>query len=87
MKRTEETKKELTIGPIAVLVVVLVVSLFLMAGCASNPDAKSLIETLEFGPEECGEFQLTGDVNLGTSPLPGFSTKVHMNLDKRKECE
>lgn len=69
--------------------VALVLVLLFLSGCSSTPqdqDAKSLLETLEFGPEECGQFQLTGDVEVGSNPLPWFATKMHMNLDKQKPC-
>lgn len=89
---TEEIPKNEQDIPKTVLMalIVLLVAILFLSGCASNPtdkDAKSLIETLEFGEDECGEFQLTGEVDVGTSPLPFFKTKLHMNLDKRKQCD
>lgn len=65
--------------------VILVIVLSILAGCSSNPDAPSLLDRLEFGEDECGSFELTGDVNVG-SPIPGLSTKLHVNLDKQKAC-
>ena len=60
-----------------VLVMVLV-----LAGCASGPDAKGLLETLEFDENECGCFRGTATVS------PGFlsGTTVTANLLKRKAC-
>lgn len=61
-----------------------------LSGCASNgvpeEDAKSLLETLEFGDDECGQFQVTGNMQAGTTVIPWVSTDVYVNLDKRKPC-
>lgn len=63
----------------------LIAALFL-AGCSSTgQSAKSLVETLEWGDGECGEFVLTGNVNVGP-PVPGFGTDMHMTLEKSKPC-
>ena len=58
-----------------------------LTGCRSSDptsQAKSLLETLEFGPDEYGEFQLTGQVDL--NPLPLISTNVSINLRKIKDA-
>lgn len=61
-----------------------------LSGCQSKgvpeEDAKSLLETLEFGPDECGQFQVTGNMQAGTTVIPWVSTDVYVNLDKRKPC-
>lgn len=60
-----------------------------LAGCASAPsenDAKTLLQTLEWEEGECGSFVVSGDVDVGTSPLPWFKSKIHMNLNKEKPC-
>jgi hypothetical protein len=54
---------------------------FLM-GCASNPDAKSVLETLEFGEDEIGCFRFTGMVDVGGNPFT--SSNVNISLVKQK---
>ena len=54
---------------------ILLIIVALLAGCASNPDAKSVIETLEFGEDERGCFRFTGTVAVG-----GAFTASNVNL-------
>ena len=61
----------------------LAVLLLLTTGCASNPDAKSLIETLEFGPDETGCFRVSGNIDVGGNPFA--STTINVILVKRKQ--
>lgn len=73
-----------------VFFLVVIVAFMFLAGCTSAPtdkETKSLLETLEWGEGECGQFQLSGDVEAGTNPIPIFRSKLHLNLDKRKPCE
>ena len=55
----------------------------LLSGCANNPDAKSLLETLEFGDDETGCFRVTGTVDVGASMFA--SSSVAVSLVKKKK--
>ena len=72
---------------VAIILMTLMVSgcfgLFTEPG-TSEDDAKSLLETLEFDPDECGQFQVTGNVQAGTG-IWG-SGDMYVNLDKRRPC-
>lgn len=68
-----------------------VLALILTTGCmggggVKEEDAKSLLETLEFDTDECGQFQVTGNMQAGTTIIPWVSSDVYVNLDKRKPC-
>lgn len=57
----------------------------LLTGCVSADDqAKSLLQTLEFGPDEYGHFKIVGDIDL--NPFPFFATTVHIELEKIKDA-
>ena len=60
----------------------LLLAIVALAGCANNPDKKGLMETLEFGEDECGCFR--GNVNIAPSVFTG--TNVNAVLHKRKAC-
>jgi hypothetical protein len=61
---------------------VIITTLIFLAGCASNPDAKTLIETLEFGEDEIGCFSINGTVAVGGNPFA--SSNVVVSLVKQK---
>ena len=57
----------------------------LMTGCTSSGNnARSLCDRLEFGPDECGSFEMNGTVDV--NPIPLFSTNLHVELEKQKVC-
>ena len=47
-------------------------------------NARSLFDRLEFGPDECGSFEMNGTVDV--NPIPLFSTNLHVELEKQKVC-
>lgn len=53
-----------------------------LSGCASGPDARSLFDRLEFGPDETGCFRVTGTLDVGGNPFT--STNVAVSLVKQK---
>ncbi len=58
----------------------------LLAGCSSNGDgARSLFDRLEFGPDECGEFEISGTVDTSNNPF--VSSNIYAKLSKQKKCE
>ena len=57
----------------------------LLSGCSSNPSAKGLLETLEFGEDETGCFRVTGTVDLSASMFA--SRSVAVSLVKKKGTE
>jgi len=76
--------------PELAVVVALVFMLFFLVGCSSAPPEeghKSLLETLEFEGDECGRLVMSGDVSAGTSIIPWFQSKVHVNYDKQIPCD
>lgn len=65
-------------------------ALFLLSGCSSAPteeDTKSLLETLEWDEGECGSLVISGEVSAGTSVIPWFQSKMHLNHSKEKPCD
>lgn len=58
------------------------ICIIFLSGCASTPDGKSLLETLEFDENECGCFRATA--NFGPTFSPG--TNASATLYKRKSC-
>jgi hypothetical protein len=62
--------------------VIVIVLLAAISGCASNPDAPSLLDRLEFGEGETGCFRVTGLLDVGGNPFA--STSVNVSLVKRK---
>lgn len=65
--------------------ILLFVCLLGLPGCAtmnSETNAKSLLETLEFGPEEEGCFRLSGVIDL--NPFPFWTSNVNLLLVKTK---
>ena len=60
----------------------ILLSLLMVSGCASNPDAPTLFDRLEFGEGETGCFRLTGTLDVGGNPFT--STNVAVSLVKRK---
>lgn len=64
----------------------ILLAIVILTSCTSNPqrEAKSLLETLEFGPDEYGFFKIVGDIDL--NPFPLFSTTIHIELEKIKDA-
>ena len=57
----------------------------LLAGCSSNStNGRSLFDRLEFGPDECGNFEASGTIDPSSNPF--VNANVHVNLNKEKPC-
>lgn len=62
---------------------VLALGVTIASGCASNnPDARTLLDRIEFGEDETGCFRVTGTLDVGGNPFT--STNVAVSLIKRK---
>lgn len=57
-----------------------------LVGCSSAVQIKAL-EELALDPCEIGELVVTGDVSLGGSPIPWFSSKVHVDIRQERTFE
>lgn len=65
--------------------ILLVLTLFATTSCTSlTPEgqARSIMDRLEFGPEEEGCFRLSGQIDL--NPIPFMSSTVNLDLRKSK---
>lgn len=58
------------------------VLLLVLAGCTNNPTAETVLETLEFGPDEEGCFRFVGTVDVSASVWA--SADVYVILVKHK---
>ena len=58
--------------------------IILLVGCSSSGSGRSLFDRLEFGPDECGNFEASGTID--TSSTPFVNANVHVNLNKEKPC-
>ena len=65
--------------------ILLSILLLALSGCASSDSQRTLLDRLEFGPDECGSFEASGTVD--TSSTPFVNANVHVNLNKEKPCE
>ena len=63
--------------------IVLGVLVLLLSGCNSVA-ITDLLDRMEFDENECGTFQMTGNIDIGSNPI--LTSEVHANLDKRKPC-
>ena len=68
----------------SVLIVLATLCLVLLTGCATGPDAKSPLDRIEFGPDECGTAEISGTVDLNGNPF--VSSNVHLSVQKQKLC-
>lgn len=69
-------------APPALVLAVLVMAL--LTGCATGPDAKSALDRVEFGPDECGTAEISGTVDINGNPF--VSSNVHLSVQKQKPC-
>lgn len=65
-------------------IVLATVCLVLLTGCATGPDARSALDRVEFGPDECGTAEISGTVDLNGNPF--VSSNVHLSVQKQKPC-
>lgn len=71
-------------GRAAILVAAILVAAIL-AGCSTGSiNGDRLLQAIEFGPEECGEASITGNLALGGSPW--ISSTAAVDIDKQKPC-
>lgn len=64
--------------------IMMVLMFMLVAGCAGNQDqdTKSMMDRIEFDPDETGCARITGQITVGGNPFA--SSKLNVTIVKKK---